>query len=93
MASIRKHLVNAFENFAISMGWEDSAKHKRGIRHCGYKNSRQWARMMAEIYEEPLSVGGWNSAIIDMIEEAARTDTPLTQHDYDAFVEEEISCW
>lgn len=93
MKSIRKYLVNAFEDFAMGMGWDDSSKHPRGIRHCGYKSCRQWARDMAEMYEEPRSLGGWNEAIIEMIEDAARNDQPLTQTDFDAFVDEEVRCW
>lgn len=93
MASIRKHLVNAFTKEAKARGWHDSAINPRGLAHCGFKSARQWGRLMADHYFNAENLYEVESAIAEMIEDAARHDMPLTQADFDAFVEEEISCW
>lgn len=91
MTTIRKYLVNAFTKVAESRGWDDSAKNHHTLHRYGYKSARQWGRAMSEMYDE--NVLDLPNGLVDMIEEAARNDTPLTQDDFDAFAEEEVSCW
>lgn len=93
MKTIRKYLVNAFTKVAKERGWEDSSKHPRGLRACGFKSARQWGRAMADNYFYPGNLHGMDSVVVEMIEQAALNDEPLTQHDFDALAEEEISCW
>lgn len=93
MSTIRKHLVNAFTKVAKERGWEDSKNTARGLRACGFKSARQWGRMMADYYFSNDNLYPVEDAIAEMLEDAARAGTPLTQVDFDAFVEEEISCW
>lgn len=92
MKSHRKYLINAFEKEAMARGWHDSAKNPRGLARCGYKNARQWARWMADTYFDENGLITC-SILMDVIEDAAKVDQPLTQADYDYVAEEEISCW
>lgn len=91
MTTIRKHLVNAFTKIAKSRGWCDSKKTPHTLNRYGFKSARQWGRMMAGMYGE--NILDLPNGLVDMIEEAARSDSPLTQADFDDFAEEEISCW
>lgn len=90
MITHRKGLVNAYTK--IAERWEDSKKTPHGLRRYGYKNARQWGRLMADKY---FDVDGLisDSLLIDMIDDANKVDAPLTQIDYDYLAEEEISCW
>lgn len=93
MATIRKHLARAFTKIAKERGWEDSKKTPHSLRRYGYKNARQWGRMMASNYFSSFHLHGVDSIITEMLEEAARNDEPITQADFDCLAEEEISCW
>ena len=90
MISHRKGLVNAFTK--IANRWEDSKKTPHSLRRYGYRNSRQWGRMMADQY---FDTNGLiiSSTLIDAIDDANKVDMPMTQIDYDCVAEEEISCW
>lgn len=79
----RKMLVRAFAK--VAKKWNDSKRSGYCLSRYGYKNARQYARLMADSYDA------------EMLEDFAKwIDTPLKdwcQFDYDYFAEEEISCW
>lgn len=90
MKTTRKMLVNAFTK--IAKRWEDSKTHPENLRKHGFKNARQWGRWVASMY----SVNGifdMPDSLIEMYEDAAKNDIPVIQEDFDAWAEEEISCW
>lgn len=92
MATIRKHLVNAFENVGKAYGWDDGFKNPYTARRQGFNSLREWARCMAVNYmpENNLLMP---DTLLEMIEEAQAAGVPLTQHDFDDYAEEEILCW
>lgn len=92
MASIRKHLVNAFENAGRRRGWDDSLITPYTVRRCGYKSLREFARRMANLYM-PENHILMPEPLLEMIEQARREDVPLTQYDFDCFADEEIDAW
>lgn len=92
MASIRKHLVNAYTKIAEER-WNDSKHTAHSLRRYGFKSPREWGRHMAAQYYNGNNLYQIDTAVVDMLEEAARIDVPLTQADYDALAEEDISCW
>ncbi|UXM05396.1 hypothetical protein [Salmonella phage F61] len=78
-----KKLVRAFAKFAKK--WSDSKTAGYCLSRYGYKSARDWARCIANNYNEEELKG-----YADWI------DTPLnewTQYKYDSFVKEEISYW
>lgn len=92
MATIRKHLVNAFENVGKAYGWDDGLKTPYTARRQGFNSLREWARCMAANYmpENHLLMP---DTLLEMIEDAQRAGVPLTQHDYDEFAFEEVNAW
>lgn len=92
MASIRKHLVNAFTKIAKER-WTDSKRTPHVITRYGFNSPREWGRHMAAQYFGGDDLYEVNSAIVEMLEDAAKMDVPVIQADYDALAEEEISCW
>lgn len=92
MATIRKHLVNAFENVGERYGWDDGLKTPYTARRQGFKTLREWARCMAANYM-PEDWQLMPDSLREMIEEAQAAGVPLTQHDFDNYAEEEILCW
>lgn len=86
----RKMLINAFEKAARERGWHDSKITPNCITSYGFKDCRQWAREMASWYGIEADYPYQDQAVIEMMEEAAREDRPLTQHDFDDFVRDEI---
>ena len=92
MATIRKHLVNAFENVGERYGWDDGLKTPYTARRQGFNSLREWARCMAANYM-PESWQLMPDSLREMIEEAQAAGVPLTQHDFDDYAEEEILCW
>lgn len=92
MKTIRGYMVRAFEKIAKERGWEDSAKTPHTLRRYGFKNARDWGRHMASQYEID-SVLEMPEALVEAIEYCKQNDMPISQHDFDYFAEEEISCW
>lgn len=92
MATIRKHLVNAFENAALSRGWDDSLVTPFTARRCGYNSLREWARTMANMYT-PEDFILMPDSLLELIEDAQKAGVPLTQHDFDDYANEEIDAW
>lgn len=92
MATIRKHLVNAFENVGKWYGWDDGLVTPYTARHQGFNSLREWARCMAANYM-PENVLLMPDSLREMIEDAQRAGIPLTQHDFDEFAREEVDAW
>lgn len=88
--SNRKMLINAFEKAALERGWNDSFHTANCIRRYGFKNCRSWAREMASWYDFDARYLDMDCAMVEMIEQAALEDRPLTQSDFDDFVRDEI---
>ena len=89
MATIRKHLVNAFENVGKVYGWDDGLKLPHTARRKGLKSLRGWARCVAANYM-PEDWQFMPDSLREMIEEAQAAGVPLTQHDFDRYAFEEI---
>ena len=92
MTTIRKHLVNAFENVGKEYGWDDGLKTPYTARRQGFNYLREWARCMAANYM-PENHILMPDSLLEMIEDAQRAGIPLTQHDFDAYAEEEVNAW
>lgn len=92
MATIRKHLVNAFENVGKWYGWDDGLVTPYTARRQGFNSLREWARCMAANYM-PENVLLMPDSLREMIEDAQRAGIPLTQHDFDEFAREEVDAW
>ena len=92
MATIRKHLVNAFENVGKWYGWDDGLVTPHTARRNGFNSLREWARCMAANYM-PENVLLMPDSLREMIEDAQRAGVPLTQHDFDDFAREEVDAW
>lgn len=88
--SNRKMLINAFEKAALERGWNDSFHTANCIRSYGFKNCRSWAREMASWYDFDAHYLDMDCALVEMIEQAALEDRPLTQSDFDDFVSDEL---
>ena len=88
--SNRKMLINAFEKAALERGWNDSFHTANCIRSYGFKNCRSWAREMVSWYDLDAHYLDMDCALVEMIEQAALEDRPLTQSDFDDFVRDEI---
>lgn len=73
-----KKLVNAFHK--IGKSWGDSKTNKYTWKYAGFKNSRQWARYMAESYDMDY-----------VLKEVYDSCEGLSQADFDYFAEEEVS--
>lgn len=92
MKSIRKYLVNAFTK--IGERYDDSAINGEHIRKYGYKNARDYGRSITAMYVgKSEEFGDLPDSIVEMLEEAAMEDRPITQEDFDLWAEEEMSCW
>lgn len=88
--SNRKMLINAFEKAALELGWNDSLRTANCIRRYGFKNCRSWARKMASWYGPDEHYLCMDRGLVEMIEQAALEDRPLTQSDFDDFARDEI---
>lgn len=86
----RKMIINAFEKAARDRGWHDSKITPNCMSHYGFKSARSWAREMASWYDVDAHYLDQDLALVEMIEDAAREDRPLTQADFDDFVRDEI---
>lgn len=86
----RKMLINAFEKAARERGWHDSKITPNCMSHYGLKGARSWAREMASWYNVDASYLDMDYPLVEMIEQAAIEDRPLTQEDFDDFVRDEI---
>ena len=91
MKSHRKALTRAFTK--IAKRWEDSKKTRYNLTRYGYKNARDWGRLMAANYFSPVDGRITCDTLIDLIDDANKVDKPLDQYDYDYLAEEEINAW
>lgn len=92
MATIRKRLVNAFENVGKWYGLDDGLVTPYTARRQGFNSLREWARCMAANYM-PENVLLMPDSLREMIEDAQRAGVPLTQHDFDEYALEEVDAW
>ena len=86
----RKLLVNAFENIAQCNKWNDSKHSPVTMKPAGFIHAGAWARAFAACDIPDGGLGAMNDFLINMIEEAAREDRPLTQRDFDDFARDEL---
>lgn len=92
MKSLHKMMIRAFTKIAKGYKWDDSKFCPNSLRGYGYRNARDWARHMAKNYELD-DITMMCEGIVEIIEYAISNDIPISQHDIDEFVREEISCW
>lgn len=85
--SLRKMFINAFDQFAKR--WGDSKTDHITLNRYGFKNTRQWARMMTGCYFDK---DGELSIDLDPSIYDAESIDDLTQSDVNAFVYDEMSC-
>lgn len=90
MKTDRKMMVRAFTK--IAKRWEDSKTTPHSLRRYGFKDARAWGRYVAGMYSFN-GVMDMPDAIIEEYEIAAKRGEKVAQADFDAFAEEEISCW
>lgn len=91
MKTNRKYLTRAFTK--IAKRWEDSKTTPDNLRRYGFKNARQWGRHMAGMYFDDAACNMAADALAEMLEDAALSDLPITQEDFDGFAYEEIYSW
>lgn len=92
MKTIRKSLVRAFTKIAKERHWDNSAKTPYNLSRYGFKSARDWGRHMVSMYELD-NVLEMPESLVEAIEYCKQNDMPITQHDFDYFAEEELSCW
>lgn len=85
-----KMMVRAFTK--IAKRWEDSKDTPHGLRRYGFKNARAWGRYVASMFSLK-GIMDMPDYLIEEYEIAAKRGEKVTQASYDAFAEEEISCW
>lgn len=90
MATYKKMLVTAFAKHAKR--WEDSKTCAEGLRRYGFKNARQWGRIMANNY---YLLGSEIACdfLLEEIEKALLNDELITQAFFDDFAYEELTAW